>query len=213
MRSLRVNIRAIHGRSEVNRTMRNFLSRGVAGSVFRRPVPLIRQLNSVECGAACLAMVLRHYGRKTQVAEIREACSVGRDGLSALTILKTARTFGLRTRAYSVEPEQVSQLRLPAIIHWGFNHFVVVERWSARQVEIIDPAQGRRSVTRNEFNEYFTGVILTMEPGEQFQAQGTRNRRFSPWNYFSSVISRSSAEASLGCTARSAAPQCRGPRR
>jgi ABC-type bacteriocin/lantibiotic exporter with double-glycine peptidase domain len=177
--------------------MRNFLSRSVAGSLFRRQVPVIRQLNSVECGAACLAMVLRHYGRKIQVAEIREACSVGRDGLSALTILKTARAYGLRTRAYSVEPEQVSQLRLPAIIHWGFNHFVVVESWSARHVEIIDPAQGRRRVTRNEFNEYFTGVILTMEPGEQFQAEDSRNRRFSPWKYFRTVLSRSSAEALL----------------
>ena len=137
-------------------------------SWFGRRVPPIRQLSEVECGAACLAMILSYYGRKTSVSEIRERCGVGRDGLSALSLVKAARSYGLRVRAVSLQDNDFRFVKLPAIVHWEFNHFLVVERWSPKFVDVVDPASGRRRVPAAEFNAGFTGVVLMMEPGAQF---------------------------------------------
>ena len=135
----------------------------------QKRVPVLQQISVVECGAACLAMLLSYYGRQTTISEIREQCGVGRDGLTALSIVKAARTYGMRVRALSLQQENDFRfVPLPAIIHWEFNHFVVVERWSPKQVEIIDPAVGRRRLTAAAFDESFTGVVITMEPGPQF---------------------------------------------
>jgi HlyB family type I secretion system ABC transporter len=130
-------------------------------------------LNEVECGAACLAMVLNHYGRKTRVSECRELCGVGRNGVNARTIADAARHYGLRVKGFSLEPAELKYLPLPAIVHWDFNHFVVVERWSPKAVEIIDPAAGRRRVTAAEFDARFTGVALTLTPGVHFRRRET----------------------------------------
>ena len=110
----------------------------------RRRLPQLSQMNMVECGAACLAMVLSYYGRKTSVSEVSTRCDVGRDGLSALSIVKAARSYGMRVRAISLPHNDFRFVRLPAIIHWEFNHFVIVERWSPKRVDIVDPAAGRR---------------------------------------------------------------------
>jgi ATP-binding cassette subfamily B protein len=135
----------------------------------RRRVPIRLQLSQTECGAACLAMILSYYGRQTQVSECREACDPGRDGLTAKTIAEAARSFGLRVKAYSTELLSFRELPLPAIVHWNFNHFVVVEHWTDRYVSIVDPAAGRRRATIEEFNERFTGVCLTFEPSLDFK--------------------------------------------
>ena len=149
-----------------------------------RRVPVLQQLSSVECGAACLALVLSYYGRNTKVSEVRDLCSVGRDGLNGLALVNAARKCGLRTKAYTLEPDQLKYLRLPAIAHWGFNHFVVVERSRSDLVEIIDPPQGRRSLTRKEFGEYFTGVVLTLEPGTRLVRETPPGKVSSLWEYF-----------------------------
>ncbi len=141
----------------------------VVARLRRRRVPVLLQLNSVECGSACLAMILNYYGRKTRVAECRETCGIGRDGVTAQTIAKAARSFGLRVRSFSVEPADFAQLQLPVIVHWEFDHFVVVERWLPKQVEIVDPAVGRRRLSTAEFDAGFTGVVLTLEPGVHFK--------------------------------------------
>ena len=133
-----------------------------------RRVPVVIQMNNVECGAACLAMVLGYFGRKTPVSECRDRCDIGRDGVTAQTITAAARSFGLRVRAFSIEPADFNNVQLPAIAHWNFNHFVVVERWSPESVDIIDPAVGRRRLTPDEFDAGFTGVVLMMEPGVQY---------------------------------------------
>lgn len=134
----------------------------------RHRVPQVTQMSEVECGAACLAMILQYYGRKTSVAEIRDRYGVGRDGLSALSIVKAARNYGMRVRAVSLPNTDFRYVSLPAIIHWEFNHFVVVERWSPRTVDIVDPAFGRRQLTPEEFDAGFTGVVIMLEPGQQF---------------------------------------------
>lgn len=134
----------------------------------RRRVPPIMQMSDVECGAACLAMILTYYGRKTSVSEIGERYGVGRDGLSALSLVQAARSYGLRVRAVSLPDNDFRFVKLPAIVHWEFSHFLVVERWSPTFVDVVDPAFGRRRIPAEEFNAGFTGVVLMLEPGAQF---------------------------------------------
>lgn len=134
----------------------------------RRRVPVLQQMSIVECGAACLAMMLSYYGRKTSVSEVRDRCGVGRDGLSALNIVKAARSYNLRVRAVSLQENDFRFVSLPAIVHWEFNHFLIVERWSPKCVDLVDPAMGRRRVTAEEFDNGFTGIVIMLEPGVQF---------------------------------------------
>jgi ATP-binding cassette subfamily B protein len=137
----------------------------------KRRVPVLLQVSMVECGAACLAMLLSYFGRKTSISEIREQCGLGRDGLTALGIVKAARKYGLRVRAVSLQENDFRLVTLPAIVHWEFNHFIVVERWSPKFVDVVDPALGRKRLSAKEFDEGFTGVVLMMEPGVQFMPE------------------------------------------
>ncbi len=149
------------------------MAAGLKARVIRgRQVPVLRQLSATECGAACLAMILSYHGRKTSVSECRDKCSPGRNGLSAFTIARAARDYGLRVKAFTLEPENFPLLTLPVIAHWNFNHFVVVERRLPDEVRVIDPAVGRRRLSAKEFDEGFTGVVLTFEPGVNFEKFG-----------------------------------------
>ncbi len=148
-----------------------------------RRVPVLLQMNTVECGAACLAMILSYYGRKTRIAEVSEQCGVGRDGLSALDIVKAARSYALRVRALSLQDNNFQGITLPAIVHWQFNHFVIVERWSTQWVDIVDPALGRRRVSSDEFNDEFTGVVLLLEPTPGFTRSRATRRTTTLRNY------------------------------
>lgn len=144
----------------------------------RRSVPVRLQLSVVECGAACLAMILSYYGRQTRVVECRDFIGIGRDGVNAETIAKAARTYGLRVKAYAIENlTDFKYVQLPAIAHWEFNHFIVIQRWSSQLIEIVDPGCGRRQLTTAEFAAGFTGVVLTFEPGAQFAARGLKVER------------------------------------
>jgi ATP-binding cassette, subfamily B, bacterial len=134
----------------------------------RRRVPVLQGMTIAECGAACLAMILSYYGRKTSVSEVRDYCGVGRDGLTALSIAQAARQYGLRVRAISLQENDFRFVTLPAIVHWEFNHFLIVERWSPTHVDLVDPAVGRRRLTSEEFDASFTGVVLMLEPGVHF---------------------------------------------
>ena len=98
-----------------------------------RRVPVMMQLSSTDCGVACLAMVLSGMGRKTDIAECRTRLGAGRDGLSALDLARGGRAYGLSVKAFSLEPAALAEVNLPAIAHWDFNHFVVVERWSRQE--------------------------------------------------------------------------------
>ncbi len=142
--------------------------RSLWSRVSRKRVPELRQVTATECGAASLAMVLSYYGRPTTISEIRERVGIGRDGMSALAVVKAARQYGLRVRAVSLQESDLRAVPLPAIVHWEFNHYVVVEGWSPQRVDIVDPAQGRRRLTAQEFDESFTGVVLILEPGAHF---------------------------------------------
>lgn len=139
-------------------------------------MPIILQLNDVECGLACLAMIVSYHGQKTSLSACREFCATGRDGLTAQGIAKAARLYGLQVKAYSVtELDSFKHVPLPAIAHWGFNHFVVVEKWSTKTVTIVDPASGRQRLSKDDFSTSFTGVVLTFKPGPTFKAQTTES--------------------------------------
>ncbi len=142
----------------------------------RRHVPVVLQMTTTQCGAACLTMVLRFHGRAASLTEIAEQMDVGRNGASALSIAQTARRYGLNVRAFSTEPEHLHQLALPAILHWNFSHFVVLEAWQNGSAVIVDPTNGRRTVAAAEFDRCFTGVVLTLTPSADFRRQrGSRS--------------------------------------
>ena len=124
---------------------------------------------NVECGAGCLAMILSYYGRKTSIPEASNYLGIGRDGTTALAIATAGREQGLRVRAYTIEPANFEYVKCPAIVHWNFNHFLIVERWTPKYVDVVDPAQGRRRLTAAEFDAGFTGVVLVCEPGVNFE--------------------------------------------
>jgi ATP-binding cassette, subfamily B, bacterial len=147
------------------------------GALIRRlaakRVAEVRQMSEVECGLACLTMILQYYGCRTSFSELRTRSGVGRDGLSALEIVRTARHYGMRVRAISLQRDDLRFVRLPAIVHWEFNHFLVVERWSRGHVDVIDPARGRERLTREQFDAGFTGVVILFEPGTTFDRRAT----------------------------------------
>jgi ATP-binding cassette, subfamily B, bacterial len=153
----------------------------------KRRVPEMRQMTAVECGAACIAMILNYYGYAASITEVLDRCGVGRDGLTALEIVKSTRLYGLRVRAVSLDLEDFRFVTLPAIVHWEFNHFLIVERWSRKRIEVVDPALGRRTLTHAEFDEGFTGVAIMLEPGAQFE-QRAPQKSLTPWSYMRSFL-------------------------
>jgi NHLM bacteriocin system ABC transporter peptidase/ATP-binding protein len=135
--------------------------------------PLIIQMEIAECGAAALAIVLAYYGKHIPLAEARQECGVSRDGSKAIYMLKAARHYGLKAQGAQVHNiEDLSYLKMPLIVHWQFNHFVVLEEIRGDNVYVNDPAIGRRRLTKKEFSSGFTGIILLLEPSDDFQPVG-----------------------------------------
>ncbi len=138
-------------------------------------VPVIMQLEALECGAACLCMVLAYYEKWIPLEQVRIACGVSRDGSNAGDILKAARSYGMNAKAFRFEPEELRREGFfPCIVHWDFDHFVVCNGFKGNKVYLNDPARGEISVSIEEFDASFTGITLLLEPMKQFEPGGSR---------------------------------------
>ncbi|MFI0432051.1 MAG: NHLP family bacteriocin export ABC transporter peptidase/permease/ATPase subunit [Candidatus Nanopelagicales bacterium] len=142
----------------------------------RVKVPTILQMEETECGAACLDMVLAHYGRIVPLEEVREACAVSRDGSKASNMLKAAREYGLTAKGYRRPFERLAEGDLlPQILFWRYSHWVVLEGFQRGSLLINDPAEGRRKVDEDEARRSYSGIALYAEPGEDFTKGGKRS--------------------------------------
>ncbi|MBM3998088.1 MAG: ATP-binding cassette domain-containing protein [Planctomycetes bacterium] len=134
--------------------------------------PTLLQLDAAECGAACLGIVLAHYGRHVPLAELRRDCGVSRDGSRASNVVRAARLHGLDARGMKRDVDELRGVHKPLIAHWQFNHFVVVESIGGRHVRLNDPRFGHVRVSRDEFDRSFTGVALEFAPNAAFERRG-----------------------------------------
>ena len=145
------------------------LKKGVA------KVPIIMQMEALECGAACLAMVMAYYSKWVPLEQVRLDCGVSRDGSNAKNVVLAAKHYGFDVKGYRMELDALKEnATYPCVIHWNFDHFVVLDGFKGNKAVLNDPARGIVKVSMEEFDQSFTGVVILFEPGEGFQPSGKR---------------------------------------
>ena len=138
-------------------------------------VPVIMQMEALECGAACLAMVLAYYQKWVPLEQVRVDCGVSRDGSNMKNVFLAAQHYGLEVHGYRMEPDGLKENgTFPCIIHWEFNHFVVLDGFKNGKAVLNDPARGVVRISMEQFDESFTGLVLAFAPGEGFAPSGKR---------------------------------------
>ncbi len=143
-------------------------------------VPVVMQMEALECGAASLTMIMHYYHKWIPLEQARVDTGVSMDGVSAKNVMTAARSYGMQASAWRTEPDSLlEEGPFPCIIHWGFNHFVVLCGFKGKRAVINDPARGRVLVDWEEFDQEFTGICLTFEPGEDFVPSGKPKSVFS----------------------------------
>jgi ATP-binding cassette, subfamily B, bacterial CvaB/MchF/RaxB len=141
-----------------------------------RHLALIRQAESTECGHACLAMIANWFGHRIDLVSLRLSHATSANGLSVHTMATLAEQVGLKARALRLEPQDLMHLKMPAVLHWDMNHFVVLKSVGRRGAEIHDPARGVLRLTNAQVAEHFTGIAVGFSPAEDF-APIRRERR------------------------------------
>ncbi|BAY36669.1 ABC transporter, transmembrane region [Nostoc sp. NIES-2111] len=149
----------------------------------RVKTPTLLQMEAVECGAAAVGIILSYYGQYVPLPELRRECGVSRNGSKASYMVKAAKNYGLQATGYRRDLQELQKLPPPYIVFWNFNHFVVVEGFSGSQVYINDPTSGPRTISIQEFDQAYTGVVLVMSPGPDFVKGGNKPSIISSlWN-------------------------------
>lgn len=146
-----------------------------------RGIPFVGQMEIADCGAACLTMVLAWFGKDVPLRDVRSRIGCGRGGTNGFALLKAARSYGLLARGIRIDPADLRHLLPGAILHWGFDHFVVFERTTRGGIAVQDPADGRRVIPAGEVERKFTGVALIFQPGETFTRERHRAGTFRPY--------------------------------
>jgi NHLM bacteriocin system ABC transporter peptidase/ATP-binding protein len=136
-------------------------------------VPTVLQIEATECGAACLGMILAHYGAWVPLEELRVTCGVSRDGANAASLVHAARGYGLEAKGFRRELDDLRTEPFPIIVFWGFDHFLVVEGVNRRGLIVNDPALGRRVTPWEEADRLFTGIAIELEPTPGFVRRGS----------------------------------------
>jgi len=155
--------------AEKNVKIKSPVTKGVAR------VPVVMQLEALECGAASLAMVMAYYDKWVPLEQVRADCGVSRDGANAKNIALAAQRYGFKVEGYRRSTTTIREKgTFPCIIHWNFSHFVVLNGFRGNYACINDPAKGFVKVPMEEFDKSFTGVTINIVPGEDFQPSGHR---------------------------------------
>lgn len=142
----------------------------------RGHLPLIRQTEAAECGLACLAMVASYHGHRIDLNTLRRRHPASLNGVTLRGLIQIASHLQLLSRPLRLELDHLRQLRLPAILHWGMNHFVVLKAVTSKEIIVHDPASGVRALTLGEASKSLTGVALELAPSEGFAAKDERAR-------------------------------------
>ena len=133
-------------------------------------LPMILQTEAAECGLACLAMSGAYYGDGNDLMQLRRRYGLSQRGASLKDLIAFADHLGMTSRPLRVEPDELSQLATPCILHWDLNHFVVLRRVTGSGVVLHDPAVGVRRLSYAETLRHFTGVALELNPAPGFIA-------------------------------------------
>ena len=138
-------------------------------------VPVIMQMEALECGAACLAMVSAYYDKWVPLEQVRLDCGVSRDGSNAKNVLLAGRSYGFEVKGFRMDMNGLkASATFPCIIHWEFDHFVVLNGFKGNHAYINDPARGTVKLTMEELDDGFTGIVIIFKPGPDFQPSGKR---------------------------------------
>ena len=154
-----------------------------------RRVPSIRQMEDADCGAACLAMVLGYFGQRVGLRELRDVIASGRDGINGLSIVNTARAYGLWARGVRADLDDLRHLPRGSILHWEFSHFVVFDRVTRQGIKVVDPAHGRRTMSMDTLRRAYTGVAIIFEPTDRFDRSSSRTQ--GTWRYLRPMLGQS----------------------
>ena len=149
---------------------------GFFSEILSRRVPVILQSEAPECGIACLAMVASFHGHRTDLSAMRLRLSPSLKGITLKHVAQIAETMGMTARGVQVPLQSLGKLRLPAVLHWDMNHFVVLTRVSGRKLTIHDPARGKRVLNLDEASRHFTGVAMEFTPTGAFERKDEREK-------------------------------------